>query len=71
MNSHNVDKEALKFVVAEIIMENPKYFKEIIREILLENKIIVDEEQAERRKRLEKMINEDFDKYDEVFQSLA
>lgn len=71
MNSQNIDRESLKSVITEILLENPKYFKDIIREILLESQVIISEEQVERRKRLEEMINEDFDKYDEVFKSLA
>ena len=58
-------------MIAETLFENPKYFKEIITEILIENQIIINEEQATRRKRLEEMIEEDFDKYDVVFKSLA
>ena len=71
MKIQDIDRGALKAMIAEILFENPKYFKELIKEILVENQIVVSEEQADRRKRLEKMINEDFDKYDDVFKSLA
>jgi hypothetical protein len=71
MNDQNIDRVALKSVVSEILLDNPKYFKDIILEILLEHQIIVSEEQEERRKKLVEMISGDFDKYDEVFKSLA
>lgn len=71
MSIQDIDRRALKAVIAEILFENPKYFKELIKEILVENQVIITEEQANRRKRLESIINEDFDKYDEVFKSLA
>ena len=71
MSIQDKDRSALKVVIAEILLENPKYFKELIKELLVENQIIITEEQADRRKRLERMINKDFDKYDEVFKSLA
>jgi hypothetical protein len=71
MKLQDLDKGTLKAVMTELMFEHPAYFKALIKEILLENRVIVDDAQAERRKRLEQMINEDFDKYDEVFQSLA
>ncbi len=52
-------------------MEDMDLFKETIKEILAEHQIITTEDQAERRKKLEKMIDDDFDKYDEVFKALA
>ncbi len=52
-------------------MEEVDIFKEIIKEVLQENQIIVNEEQRKKRQRLERMIEEDFDKYDEVFSKLA
>lgn len=71
MNMQDVDKGLLKSVITEILFENPGYFKDLIKEILIENQVIISEEQSQRRKRLEEMINEDFNKYDEVFRSLA
>ena len=71
INTSDIDRRTLKSVAFEILFENPKYFKDIIREILVENQITINEEQADRRKKQEKMINEDFDQQDEVFESLA
>ncbi|MEZ4955395.1 MAG: hypothetical protein R2825_17675 [Saprospiraceae bacterium] len=64
-------KKALKSFFKEILLEEPKFFKEILTEILEENQVSGSDEQAERRKKIEAMIDEDFDKYDEVFKALA
>jgi hypothetical protein len=71
MDANNIDRRELKAIVKEIMMEDMDLFKETIKEILAEHQIITTEDQAERRKKLEKMIDDDFDKYDEVFKALA
>ena len=71
MNYKDIDRATLKSIIKEILKEDINIFKDIIKELLIENQVIASKEQAERRARLEQMINEDFDKYDEVFQSLA
>ncbi|KGE84836.1 hypothetical protein [Phaeodactylibacter xiamenensis] len=71
MNIGKVDKEVLKSVITEVLIENPNYFKEILTEILSENSIIDSNVRNERSNRLKEMIEEDFDKYGEVFKSLA
>ena len=71
MEIKNLNRAELKAIVKEIMMEDMNLFKETIKEILIEHQVIVTEEQAKRREKLEKMINEDFDKYDEVFKALS
>ncbi|MCR9103339.1 MAG: hypothetical protein NXI25_25550 [bacterium] len=71
MNIEKVDKEVLKSVITEVLIENPNYFKEILTEILSENSIIDSNVKNERSSRLKEMIQEDFDKYGAVFKSLA
>jgi len=71
MDINNIDKLTLKAVVKEILLEDSSIFKDIIKEILTENQVIISEEQQSRRKKLEKFIDEDFDNYDEVFKALA
>lgn len=71
MNIDKIDRAELKSIVKEIMMEDMSFFKETIKEILIENQIIISTEQAERREKLEKMISEDFDQYDDVFKALA
>ena len=65
------DRALLKSVLSELMQERQDLFKEILKEILLENQIIVSPEQASRRERLETLIREDFDKYKEVFKAFA
>lgn len=71
MDLGKIDRNILKSVIKEIMMEDSSLFKEVIKEILAENQLTTLEEQVERRKRLEKMISEDFDKYDDTFNALA
>jgi len=71
MDLNNVDKLTLKAIVKEILLEDSSIFKDIIKEILTENQVITSTEQESRRKKLEKFIDEGFDKYDEVFKALA
>ena len=71
MDIQNIDKSVLKTIIREIIKEDISLFKDTIKEILLENQIIVSTEQKERREKLEKLIDDDFKKYDEVFKALA
>jgi Tfp pilus assembly pilus retraction ATPase PilT len=71
MNIEKVDKEVLKSVITEVLIENPNYFKEILTEILSEHSIIDSNVKNERSSRLKEMIQEDFDKYGAVFKSLA
>ena len=71
MDIKQLDKKTLKSMMKEIIVEDASIFKDVIKEILVENQIIASEEQKSRRERLEKMISEDFDKYDETFKALA
>ena len=71
MNMQEVDRTVLKSVIKELLTEDLSIFKDIIRELLIENQVIVDKEQEKRRNKLEKMIGDDFDKYEDVFQALA
>lgn len=71
MDIAKIDKKILKPIILEILVENPSLLKTILEEILLENQIIASKEQEKRRKKLEHMIDEDFDRYDEVFKALA
>ena len=58
-------------MIKEILTEDPALFKSVIKEILMDHQIIVSDDHRERRASVEKMIDEDFDQYDEVFKSLA
>ncbi len=71
MHRNDIDKAQLKSVIKEVLAEDPALFKSVLKEILADHQIIVSEDQRERRVRIEKLIDEDFDHYDEVFKSLA
>lgn len=71
MDIQNVDRSLLKSVVREIILEDVSIFKETIKEILQEHKVIGIHAEQARKERLEQLIEDDFKKYDEVFKALA
>ena len=71
MNIQNIDRAILKSIIQEIIKEDVTLFKETIKEVLIEHQVIVAEEQVERRNRLERFLDDDFERYDEVFKALA
>jgi len=71
MDLGNVDRSTLKSVIKEILKEDITLFKEVIREILTENQVITSKDKDKKRKMLEMMINENFNKYEDVFKALA
>lgn len=66
MNIQNVDRSLLKSVLIEILKEQPHLLKTVVKEIIQEKS---DDELEEQE--LIKMIDQDFDKYDDVFRALA
>mgnify|MGYP001800462898 CR=1 FL=1 len=71
MDMKSIDKEVLKSALKEILREEPGLIKEAIQEMLSNNDPSVSETEVERRNRLEKLLDADFDKYEEVFKALA
>ena len=71
MQPKDIDRNQLKSVIKEILAEEPSLFKSVIQEILVDHQVIGPDAQAERRAKLERMIDKDFDQYDDVFKSLA
>ncbi len=71
MNLENLDRTTLKEIVKELLKEDIHLFKEAIKEILIENKVLETKEHGKRREKLKKMIGDDFDKYDDAFNELA
>ncbi|MCF8246963.1 MAG: hypothetical protein K9J37_18570 [Saprospiraceae bacterium] len=65
------DREMLKSVVLEVLRQEPALLKSVVREVLVENNIVVSTEQAARRKEIEAMILEDFDEIGDVYKALA
>ncbi len=71
MDLGKIDKATLKAIIKEILVEDIGIFKDVIKEILAENQVITSKEQENRRKKLEMLIDKDFDNYDDVFKALA
>jgi hypothetical protein len=72
MTAENMaNREMLKSVVLEVLKEEPALLKSVVKEILEENKIVISTEQANRRKRIEALIREDFDEIGDVYKALA
>ncbi len=66
-----IDEKTFKKVLYELMVEQPDYFKNLLRQIINEKKEALSDEKTERRKRLEKIIDENFAEYDDVFRALA
>ncbi len=64
-------KETLKSALQELVQEDPAFFLELLKMAVGENNALADAQKAERRKRIEALVKEDFEKYDEVFKALA
>ncbi len=62
-----IDEKTFKKVLYELMVEQPDYFKNLLRQIVEEKT----DYKTERRKRLEKIIQEDFTEYEDVFKALA
>lgn len=71
MDTTTIDKATLKLVLKEVLREDIGMFKALIKEILVENQIITSEAQDQRSKKIAQLLEEDFDKYSEVFKALA
>lgn len=71
MELNAIDKAQLKAVLRELITEDMYLFKAVIKEILIDEKIILPAENFSRRERVEKLIEDDFNRFDDVFNALA
>lgn len=67
METGSIDRNQLKDILKEILEENPDYVKKVLTEIIEEKRTQVEN----RMSSIEKLIQEDFDKYDDVFKALA
>jgi len=68
MNTVKVDRATLKAAIKEILLEDRSILKDVVKEILAEH---LKQAKEERLKKLDKIIDEDFEEYDEVFRALA
>jgi hypothetical protein len=71
MDLGKIDRVTLKAIIRDILREDITLFKDVIKEVLIENQVIKVKKEENRTEKIEKMIEQDFDKYDEVFKTLA
>lgn len=64
-------KETLKSALQELVQEDPAFFLELLKMAVGESNALDVAQKAERKKRIEALVKEDFEKYDEVFKALA
>lgn len=60
----------LKTAIIKAMEERPELFKQIIKEVFLEEKSTKNEEEAQLEE-LDGIINKDFKRFDKVFRALA
>jgi hypothetical protein len=65
------DREMLKSIVLEVLKDEPALLKAIVKEILIENNVVVSTDQAARRKEIEAFIQADFEEIGDVYKALA
>lgn len=66
-----IDEKTFKKVLYELMVEQPDYFKNLFRQIINEKAESISDEKSDRHKELEKIIDEDFARFDDVFRALA
>ena len=66
-----VDEKTFKKVLFELMIEQPDYFKNLFRQIINEKTGSSSNAEVERLKELNKIIDEDFARFDDVFRALA
>ena len=71
MDLGKLDIVTLKAIIKDILREDISLFKEVIKEVLIENEIIKSKKNENRAEKIQKMIDQDFDKYDDVFKTLS
>ena len=65
-----INQEDLKRAIQQLIVDQPDYFKNIIKEIVTENLELLPDMQ-EREQRVDKIIDKHFDRFDDVFKAMA
>ncbi|MCU0444038.1 MAG: hypothetical protein MUE85_03910 [Microscillaceae bacterium] len=66
-----LEKKQLKEVIWELMQENKPFFKEIVKEVILEKIGEVEQSEETRNQKIEAIIKKDFQRYKKVFEALA
>jgi hypothetical protein len=68
----NLKENRLKALFEQILQEDEALFYRLVDEVTKKKQSTqIQETPKERRQRIEKMIDEDFDRFDDVFRALA
>jgi len=68
---HTFPKEDLKNLIKSVLKEDKSLLKEVITEILIENKVLDQDDNNDRQSKINRLIQSHFDTYDDVFKKLA
>ncbi|MGB3546252.1 MAG: hypothetical protein WBA17_04720 [Saprospiraceae bacterium] len=71
MKTGSIDREELKAVVKEILMEDRNLLKEVVKELVSEKPPDSNPTDQVREEKINASIDENFIRYDEVFKALA
>lgn len=69
MNLAQADRDTLKALIKEVMLENPAFFKLLLQEIVAEQHAA--ERQQVRRQRLSAILDEEVEGFDEVFRKFG
>ncbi len=65
------ERENLKAALRELVQEEPDFLLELLEKAAIDKHGMSSIQKAERRKRIEALVKEDFEKYAAVFNALA
>jgi hypothetical protein len=71
MDLNTLDRKSLKAIIREVMEEDISLFKRVIKEILIDEKILLPSEDSSREERVKQLIDNNFDQYEDVFKALA
>lgn len=67
----NLDRASLRTLIVSLLKSDDELCLEAFQDITESNPELLKSSKAEKRKKLEQIIKEDFEEYDEVFKALA
>ncbi len=69
----NIDKEAFKALLAEVLNEHPEYLREALKDIIdaKQKRNQSSGSDSQKGREIQVLLDEEFKKYEEVFKALA
>ena len=71
MSVNDFNREEMLELLKELFRQEPTLVESALRQILNERAILAGEDSPLRQQLVEKYINQDFDRFDDVFKALA